>query len=605
MKPTLALSLAALAVLIIIIYLGYLEVGVFGHVINPEAAQLSIVNKSLTLALTHILNLTAAGEYSEAALGIKLLNSTAVAKLIIAKQIIDLMGKVNNELMTLNQYVILAKSLLISGNYTGALGVAMEGLDMIPNTQRDISSLINALSTVSPTLASEYEVKLTNELNEYREELMNITSNKFTGTVLTIHTNSTEAYVGSNITVTGQLTTANGTPIPNATIILTINRQTVGEALTNNTGYYTAIIGIPSVYTETITITATYNPPLTSGYLPSSANTTITVLFNETVVTVLINNTVYWGFEIPITGYVSGLPGRVVQITLGNLTTVTMTNDYGWFKAVINTSGLVPGNYSLIINVQPNGTYSPATYTTLITIIGIPRTLSMAIPGIAVAGAPMTLGLGIKPSVGNETVVVMIGGQVFSEVVSGGNSTVTLTIPITLSTGYHNITITIPGNPPYMGVTGSARVLVINPIQLIVPIIIVPGALLIIRRNRRRGPVQEVGGGVEEWERLRVESSLVRLTPPARLRNPNVMGVITYTARAIAHISLRTGVAFSDKYTFREYLAMVRDKLSNDELNALSELFLIAEAALYSRNLPSPADVERARYLTTVITHEA
>lgn len=601
----LMLSIIALAALLLIVYLSYLEMGIYGHVINPSTAQLSFSNETVIMAVNNILNLTVLGKYEEAVLGVKLLNSTKIVKTTSLGQALNYINNVNNELMTLNQYVVLAKSLMEGGNYTGAQEVALRGLEMVPMVYNDIVNLIGILNSISSSLASTYSNELIGELNNYESELMNIVSARLTKTEITVSVNSTRTYVGGQIMVYGLLTAINGTPIDNATVILMINGQTVSKAITNSSGYYSALIKVPYIYTNSAVLTAIYNPPLSSSYLPSNASVVITILFNKTTLTVFSNNTVYWGSMLLIEGFASGPPGRVIEAVLGNYNVTTVTNSTGQFNIAINTTELTPGTYPLVINVLPNATYSPATYSMNVSITGFIRTLNVTSPNIVMTGIPTNLLISTRPFMGNESVVIVVGGYVMRKVLTNESTALMFSIPFTVLTGYHDVTIILPQEPPFMEVMSHVRVFVVNIIQIATLLLMAIAMVFLIKGHRSLRLVQGQAGEVPlGLKKLEIESRLIKLTPPKRLSNPNVMEVLKHTASAIAYISRETGIEFNETYTFREYLDIVSKKLGSERFTALAELLLITEAALYSKELPKVQDVERVKQLALVIAHE-
>ncbi len=197
--------------------------------------------------------------------------------------------------------------------------------------------------------------------------------------------------VGSPVTVYGVLTTINGVPIPNATINIYVGSDYVGRALTNVYGQYSLTFTMPpQIYVSNINLTAIYNPPLGSNYLPSEATVQVNVAFNTTSLTANYTNHVMWGEPINMSGYVSGPPIRQVIISVDgvDVSTYTVNNE---FSVMISTGNMTPGNYSITIYAPPVGPYSPAYMVGSVSVNSVVENITISTNYLAIAGLPITL----------------------------------------------------------------------------------------------------------------------------------------------------------------------------------------------------------------------
>ena len=420
-------------------------------------------------------------------------------------------------------------------------------------------------------------------------------------TTLTINLTSGSATVGSTITAYGRLTLPNGTGLGGQLILVTVNGRVIASAVTNSTGFYTVNITLPYIYVNETSVKALFIP-VNKGLAGSTAEATVRLLFNETRLVIHVNGTVVkWGDYLLIWGNVTG-GDRAVTVMVGGLS-LNATSINGRFNLTIPTSVLRPSNITLLIYVKPNLTYSPAERALNITVVGVRPSIRLS-GTVLLAGLTSTIRISIKPLVkGNLTLLVNLGPLRRAVVVNSPTVTIPIRLPLTLGMGFTTLNVTVTPNPPIEGVAATVRVLVINLAQLAILAALAPAALVAVRLTRgvRHGaPVTQTPVAVTVKA---VAKSLRQPIPSARLSDPRVKAILGSLAKAITAVGTATGIAFGGGLTLREYLALVRGRLTNGEVvRGLNGLIALAEEALYSPRLPTDSDVEAASsYLAMVI----
>ncbi|WP_243671320.1 DUF4129 domain-containing protein [Vulcanisaeta sp. JCM 16161] len=413
--------------------------------------------------------------------------------------------------------------------------------------------------------------------------------------------------VGGQVLVYGTLTMINGTPIPNATVSIYIGGVYMGGALTNIHGNYSLEFPMPQIYLSRVNVTAIYNPPPGSDYLPSEATTPINVVFNTTSLTINYTREVMWGEPISISGYVSGPPSRSVIISVDGLNITTYTRNNA-FSALINTENMTPGNYSIMVYAPPVGPYSPAYAEGLVELNSVVVNVTINTSPLVIAGLPIIVSGVVSPWVGNMSLSLSLGGETILLNLSSPNFTVSMRTSPLLGMGRHQIIVSVSSNPPIMGVTYAYGVFVLNILEVAVPIIIIVALLLVMRSGvisisseeagtvgalqPRLGPVRIELGPNAEVKTLREE--IAKSVLSGKISIKNVRDIIDALANAVYAVSTKTGVKLRSTDTLREYLRAVRDKLGDEEYAVLEELIRLGEYALYSPHVPSDDEVRRA-----------
>ncbi|MGC9180384.1 MAG: DUF4129 domain-containing protein [Vulcanisaeta sp.] len=616
------LALVSMLIIAITIYLSHVIPGI-ATIPNPLNERLRVdITDALELYIT-ALGLNALGNYTGAMYILHALNATSAVK---ASQ---LLGELHAHEVMLTDYMVRLESvynevleLASTGNYSGARYFALEGLILDSEANKELSQILSIITTVAPnetgramSMAEEVRARLISMNNTF----LGVLANNLIATNLTITVEPNETTVGGITMVFGRLLAENGSAMPNATIVIYVDGELAGSAITNSMGYYETAITIPYIYTANTQVMAVYNPPPGSRYLPSRATANITLLFNETALSINYTGSVLWGEPIIISGFVSGPPSREVLVSIGGINeSITTVNNV--FNVSISTRDLKPGNYTVFVYVEPNGTYAPTSYGGTVSINALLASPSITYSGSVIAGFPVIVSGSVSPWVSNLTITVSLAGSAITLNLTSPNFTVEIPTSILLGMGRHSITIAISPRPPIAPGHYYYSVFVINPLEIALPAVIILAPILMVRagilRVRRSMGVgvgtQDlqvpstsiavvIGGGKPTTRVEEVERRIVSSAPTGKISIGSVREIVRAMAQAISSVSRKTGVEFRATNTLREYLRSVSSKLSPEEYTALAELTGLTEYALYSPYAPTENDVARAWELARVL----
>ena len=580
---------AALTVAALIIALMYIKAlwihAASPNLINPESARevINIVEvkklaKMLNESLTHV-------NETKLSLMSSFLNAARLAYMMGARpptSISALIGMVG-------EYIS-----------PGIASVIMSSISLI-----NVSSIINikpllALNTssvVKAVIAQYINITLGSSASQLMSLLTNVAGAEPTS--LTINLTRDTAPVGSSIGVYGRLTLSNGTGLPGEEILIAVNYVPVAAALTNASGYYSANITIPYIYSNEITVEALFLP-LSGELIGSVAEAKLRLMYNETKVTVHVSNrTVTWGDSLVLWGNVTGPAGRLIIINASGLALNATTGPGGFFNVTIPTALLKPGPTNITLVVKPYLSYGPASYMISVNVTGVKPEVTVNATALF-AGFTAEILVAVKPWM--RPIPLTISLQSVKETIIANEPTVKVPvkIPITQGSGLITLNVTVGPSPPVMEVSVPVKVIVINVLQLAlvasaVPAIVIGARAIAGRRRAKAAMASKVGGEA-------LVKVIEGVTPPARLNDANVKAIVAALTTAISVVSSRTGVKYTGIETLREYLSRVAKVAGDDTVEPLRGLVAIAEEALYSPRLPTEDDVRRAlEYLNRVV----
>ena len=613
------LSLIALGVLIAVIYMSHVVTWPSLSIPNPLNAKLSVNTKEVLDVYVEVLELNAMGNYTGALNTLKALGVTAAVRAVpVIGQLHEHEYMLTNYLNELGSIYREALDSLLAGNYSGAKSLAIEGLMVDGEASNELNEVLSIAGSIAPggagQVISSYQ-SIRQYLISLNETFLGILTSNYTRTELTVAVVPNTVVVGGPITVYGTLMTVNGTPIPNASVGIYVGSIYVGSAVTDAYGRYSLNFSMPQLYVDRVNISAVYNPPMGSDYLPSSALATVNVLFNRTLLMVNYTEDVLWGETINVSGYVSGPPDRLILISIDglNMSITSMGNE---FSASISTANMTPGNYSMLIYAPPTGPYAPASFTGPVVINYIAENITVGVGGMVIAGLPIIVRGFVSPWIGNTSLTLSFGGRVISLNLTSPNFTVSIPTSVLLSTGRHYIALTINSNPPVMGITYAYGVFVLNLIEVVIPIVIIVAIPILVKLGVIRMPtlnnavvnnaqslVNAVNVVIRRSQEVRaLEREITNNVRRGKIEIASVREIVNALANAIYAVEDRTKVKFRSTNTLREYLALVQGKLGNDEYAVLADLVGLAEWALYSPYVPSNEDVRRAWQLAKRLT---
>ncbi len=612
------LAVAALAIVLAITYIGHMVISPAMPVLNPLNEKLSVNLAGVAELYVTTLELISLNNYTGATNLLKALGATGAVRALATLAMLHThevrLASLMAELEGVYNDVI---SQVLAGNISGARYLAMEGLSLDSEAYGELETVVNLLTSIYPNATSrimEAADAIEARLVSINESLINVLYSPI-ATNITITATPSAVVVGGSVTVMGELTMFNGTAIPNATVTILIDGSPAGSAITNASGLYVTNVTIPYIYEPVITIKALFNPPPASGYLPSEASTNVTVIYEATYIAVNYTETVLWGDQVNISGVVSGPSSRSVTVSIDgvNISTVTVNNA---FNVSIPTTGLTPGNYSILIYAAPSGVYAPAKYVGPLVIYALPVNLNVSASDIVIAGLPVKVFINVSPWVAGLPITVSLGGSAIMMNLTSPNVTVTLPTSPLLGMGTHSIVVNVGRKPPVGGGYYVLEVFVVNPLEIALPAVIAVVAVILVRLGTIRLG-QSTRQGVVEAPALpaiatvtmphpaevrAVEERIIKLAPGGKIDIPSVRDIVKALSQAIATVGARTGVRLRPSQTLREYLAAVRDRLEAREYSLLSELIDIAEYALYSPHVPTPIEVARAWELARALS---
>jgi hypothetical protein len=382
-------------------------------------------------------------------------------------------------------------------------------------------------------------------------------------TEIAISTNTTVAWAGSHVAVSGRLT-SRGRPVAGALIAIYLQGRLAALTQTDAQGRFNASVYI-SAYVPRANITAIYASLPGSPYAPSSASIQLRVLFNATKLTLSAPATVQWGDPLRIEIRQSPPVERQVVVALSNGTSTVVLRAVVKATAVLEipTAGLSPGNYTITATAQPKGPWAPASASVQVAVVAAKPQISLSVPPVLVAGAPAPLKVDAEPKL---AVATFLG-----ETPLGGY------VPLEVPTGPAVVRAVAQATPPYTSAQVSAHVFVVNPVQ----VTIVAFALFVAARRlrpRRRG--------LGEVRREVAETVGRRSLPEKAEAALNLLAVVFHV------LGERAGIRYDKRMTYREYAARV-ESYAKDK-RCLKKIVELAERSVYSPHAPTPQEISEA-----------
>ena len=296
-----------------------------------------------------------------------------------------------NQAQQLNQTATAYQAAVDNGNDERARALAR---DLVAN-----ASELNASTTSLTQQYSELETQTNLSFATAQESIETnqrrltqaagaIATREFTETNLTVQPTQTNFSVATPTTVSGRLTTANGTAVPNATISVAVGTDTV-TTQTGVNGTYTASYQPVTAPLNTSTLTATYVPESGDPFLSSTATTPISITGQHIATLSIANTTTSAGFGDPVrvTGQVAtpsvanrslaGLP-IVLQIDDQRVATGATALNGSYTLSTTLPETVAAGDHTLRVSLATDGlAVAPATATAPLTVQSTPTELSV------------------------------------------------------------------------------------------------------------------------------------------------------------------------------------------------------------------------------------
>ena len=376
-----------------------------------------------------------------------------------------------------------------------------------------------------------------------------------------------------------------------------------GSTYTLPNGSYRALVEAPYLYVGKVKVQAVYVPEGSDLEVYEAARSpeeTLTLLYLATGVSFKSPLCAYPGVPLTVEGEVrvegEPSPSREVKVYLARrLVAEAVSDAEGRFKVNVTPPlDLPPSVYRLAVYVEPRGIASGAWASRNLKLVRVEGALRLKVPSLVVLPSPVAVEgffTSPLPSAGGE-VRVEVGGAVSVVRAVNGSFEAHVYLPIASSmTGLYEVkAFYSPDEPWNKEAEASVRVLVVNPLNLVLASL---AAFLVVsaaRRSRLRPRP------FEEAKPLITEALKPRPKPRLAVFTGRRGEVVKAYREALERVEDRSGVYMEAYHTLREYLREVLGKLGPIGV-FFARLTELAERALYAGLEPSEREVSEAEEL--------
>jgi hypothetical protein len=372
---------------------------------------------------------------------------------------------------------------------------------------------------------------------------------------------------GSDLQVTGTLTSSGGSPLPSRTVTIYFQGESIGNATTNSLGVFSATLRTPFVYEDNVSLFASYLPQGNDSliYAPSSSSIiNLTVLYEKPSVRVNAPQEVLAGLSIMVDGTLladgSALAGYVIYLDSFGSELTDVTSSEGNFSfQVVAPAGVGPGPYSFTLRTSGNRTVAPLIASFQVNVIKLDPSVTFSAPQILIAGIGAKIQGSAEangtPLSGAAVLNISPGISLNTTTSVNGSFDFSISPPLTSPIGQLGYTIGLYPNQSWVSPTeATVRVFVFNPLALVLPIISAILLLFLFSRFRRASSQQTsaVKAGREPAAEIHPQKD-------------NRTGVSSAYFAAVRLVEGATSVRLRPGQTIREYLAEVKDRLRGFE----------------------------------------
>ncbi len=409
-----------------------------------------------------------------------------------------------------------------------------------------------------------------------------------TQTSLWIRVEEGEAWVGSQITLMGTLSTMDGMPLENRWATINLDGMQAAEVMTGPGGHFRTALRVPFIYKPELSIQALFKPKGPDiGTLAASRSNVIEVRLLYLTPTLKIEvdkGRILPTEDLTVIGLVD-VPGLEVWARGFGRTLREVADERGSFKFTFRIPAeAAEGFQTLEIGTSARDLYAPARATARVEVYRYPLELEVEIPTLTLAGLPVGVRGHLQGPMGHVkgAVVRVEGFELMRAVETDGEGRfeVYLQVPLTQSSGWHQITVQAhPSEPHYRMPSMRRNLLILNPYLLIIPLTMVAILTRGLLSSRRPKPQ-----GVEAEE---AQPEAPR--PVAR----ELAGIPLIYLKAVEIVARATREELRPSDTVREYLERVRPKLGG-ALEPFERLTWILEEEVYGGLKP---DISEATLL--------
>ncbi len=512
---------------------------------------------------------------------------------------------------------------IATGTLSDHLGVVASPTSQIRQAHARLEGSIERLRELIDTLRN-----LRHRLTERYVEMTGLTP-----TELSLSINPASVFIGDSITASGRLS-GDGQPLAKRNLTLTLGNQSIATS-TGIDGLYVTKITIPYRYTDTITLTAAYEPTGddTGIYLASqSPPVTINTMFYRTLLEVSAPDIAYPGLSFTINGRVSSTGdniNRTVSVLLDDtrLAEETVAGQFS-LEATPPEQALI-GKHNLSIAIIPQGRYSGAAETRSINISRLPIHIDAQMPTLILLPKAIRISGRVYDQFGpvaDTRVILKVKNSTSTAITSPDGSFTSIiklailpeSAPLTSNPFYvstpatessfdlslisaQEITIVVASLPPWHDPLKIKRqIFIINPLIIgLMLVFLIALGLLIYRRSQTRVREEKVIPQTQV-----IELPAVTPLPEPKPRLTGIKGRILSAYRGgLEAVAKIIGVSMAPNVTLREFLKMAT-LLSPTATIQFAELTAIAETALYSARSPRKDMAAKAEQLAATIKKE-
>jgi hypothetical protein len=609
---------------------------------NPETATSLLDGVGLLKSYNQIIDLVASSQYRDAQDTLNNLRYSDIPEDIryITDQYSDLCQRLSATLENLEALLDEATDLLDNNR-------VYEAIERLDSTEADIrdagylledirvatdslSEKLGALGISAPdhlkqayTRLDESMARLAgliDEVSSLRQSLSERSDKmmELTPTDVSLSIKPASAFVGDNVTASGRLT-GGGQPLSGKTLSLTVDDKPLAATTTGPDGSYTANLTLPYRYTDSINLTALFEPSGedTGIYLASwSQPVNVNTMFYTTPLKFTAPEKAYPGLPFTVSGQVITNEddiARTIKVLLGN-TLLAEETVSGHFKFEVTTpEHILPGKYELTIVVTPQERYAGVSEKFTITISTLAVHVDTRVPSIILLPGDIRISgtayyefgpvkdAGVNIAVKDTSVTTRTSQNgAFSDIIRlgilpGGESYDLSPI------GSQEIEIAVE-SPPAQGTAfrTKAHVFTVNPLSISLILTALAGAgLFTFRKSRASAPPQKVmppAGVLEPPPAIPIPAPAPRLT--------GIKGQVLAAYRSgLAAVEKFTGRIMAPGITLREFLK-IATLPSMVAAEQFAELTSIAESTLYSTRSPCKDTAVRAEKLADTIGEE-
>jgi hypothetical protein len=396
--------------------------------------------------------------------------------------------------------------------------------------------------------------------------------------------------IGETVKFLGLLRDASGQRLPSKAVSIYFDDELVSSVVTLSDGSFSGSLKVPYLYKDRLVVRAEFHPSSQDlySYLPSFAEVVISLIYYTPTLEVSVPDFVYPGTVAEFLGYLSydrePIQGvSILVIGLGG-SKAAVTGAGGRFRETISVRDDYPaGSALVVVRAEPRDVYGPVDRVVGVNVVRVKSSVSVNSDSWVLSGSNISVKgvvLADGESLGGCRVVVRgVSGEFTTETRVDGSYEISCGIPVSVFTGNAAFNVyAFPAEPWIDSSSVESKVLVVNVYSIFIGAILVGyGVYSLSKRVKPKPKKRLVVAPTVEVASLEasVDVEPVEDKPQYPLKN--------IIFRALDFIFGLTGLEFKPNATIREYLSLVRSRVSQDAFESFSKLMLAYERWLYGR----------------------